>query len=396
MTLRLMLRSSQLKSELFTTTRQSFKNIDLQHFRIRSTVSSEKKLTATSPDREHQNDTKTPNKTDSGNIYWKQVEGKPRTNTPFVKNLFLGKFEKELLVYPELKDNHQLEELNHMVQTIEKFFADVDSAAIDKESNIPKEVLQKLKELGLFGQQIPIEYGGLGLNATQYARLAEVTSVDSSIAVTLAAHQAIGLKGILIAGNEEQKQSYLPKLASGEHVAAFCLTEPSSGSDVASIQTKATLSPDGQTYHLTGTKIWISNGGIADVFTVFAKTEVEVDGEKQDRITSFIVERGFGGVTSGNPEDKLGIRGSNTCEVHFDNTPVPIENVLGTAGDGFKIAMNILNSGRFSMGSAGAGNIKKLIGMTAEHAVTRSQFGHKLSEFGLIQREHVQEHILCA
>ncbi|XP_041837686.1 complex I assembly factor ACAD9, mitochondrial isoform X2 [Melanotaenia boesemani] len=234
---------------------------------------------------------------------------------------------------------------------------------------------------------IPEEYGGLGLSHTMYARLNEIIALDGSIAVTLAAHQAIGLKGILMVGNEAQKQKYLPKLASGEHIAAFCLTEPGSGSDAASIQTRATLSEDGKHYLINGSKIWISNGGMADVMTVFARTEVEVDGVKKDKISAFIVERAFGGVTSGKPEDKLGIRGSNTCEVSFDNVPVPVENVIGEIGSGFKIAMNILNSGRFSMGSSSAGMIKKLIELTSEYAATRKQFNRSLSDFGLIQEK---------
>ncbi|XP_071082793.1 complex I assembly factor ACAD9, mitochondrial-like isoform X1 [Haliotis cracherodii] len=317
------------------------------------------------------------------------VTSKPSVNIPFAKNLFLGKFDKDVLVYPEIADKEEWDDLNQMLQPIERFFDEgVDSKAIDTNAEIPDDTMQQLKDLGLFGQQIPQEYGGLGLNATKYARIAEITSQDGGIAVTLAAHQAIGLKGILIAGTEQQKQKYLPQLATGEHVAAFCLTEPSSGSDAASIQSRAILSDDGRFFHLTGSKIWISNGGIADIFTVFAKTEVtDSHGEKTDKVTAFIVERGFGGVTSGKPEDKLGIRGSNTCEVHFDNTPVPVENVIGEVGGGFKIAMNILNSGRFSMGSSGAGILKKVIGWTAEHAATRSQFGRKLAEFGLIQEK---------
>nr|XP_023403633.1 acyl-CoA dehydrogenase family member 9, mitochondrial isoform X2 [Loxodonta africana] len=236
--------------------------------------------------------------------------------------------------------------------------------------------------------QVPEEYGGLGLSSTMYARLGEIIALDASITVTLAAHQSIGLKGIIITGNEEQKRKYLPKLASGEHIAAFCLTEPTSGSDAASIQTRATLSEDKKHYILTGSKMWITNGGLADIFTVFAKTQI-VDSNNlvKDKITAFIVERNFGGVTNGKPEDKLGIRGSNTCEVHFENTKVPVENVLGEVGGGFKVAMNILNSGRFSMGSTVAGMLKKLIEMTAEYACTRKQFNKKLSEFGLIQEK---------
>ncbi|XP_063147884.1 complex I assembly factor ACAD9, mitochondrial isoform X1 [Candoia aspera] len=315
-----------------------------------------------------------------------------RTGFPrptFVKELFLGNFQtKEVFPYPEIS-NEELEEINHFVAPVEKFFCEeVDSKKIDQDAKIPQETFNGLKNLGLFGMQIPEEYGGLGLSNTMYARLGEITSQDGAIAVTLAAHQAIGLKGLLIAGTEEQKKKYLPKLASGEHVAAFCLTEPGSGSDAASIQTRATLSEDGKHYMLNGSKIWISNGGIADIFTVFARTEiVDKDGAVKDRITAFIVERSFGGITNGKPEDKLGIRGSNTCEVHFENTAVPIENVIGEVGGGFKVAMNILNSGRFSMGSASAGMIKKLIEMTAEYACTRKQFNKKLSEFGLIQEK---------
>ncbi|XP_012931645.1 acyl-CoA dehydrogenase family member 9, mitochondrial isoform X2 [Heterocephalus glaber] len=236
--------------------------------------------------------------------------------------------------------------------------------------------------------QIPEEYGGLGLSNTMYARLGETISLDGSITVTLTGHQAIGLKGIILVGTEEQKAKYLPKLASGEHIAAFCLTEPGSGSDAASIQTRATLSEDKKHYILNGCKVWITNGGLASIFTVFARTEVaDSDGSVKDKITAFIVERDFGGITNGKPEDKLGLRGSNTCEVHFENTKVPIQNVLGEVGGGFKLAMNILNSGRFSMGSIVAGMIKKLIELTAEYACTRKQFNRKLSEFGLIQEK---------
>ncbi|ESO91377.1 hypothetical protein LOTGIDRAFT_182642 [Lottia gigantea] len=310
------------------------------------------------------------------------------TNNPFTKNLFLGRFQKDWLNFPQI-DQNDFAEVNGIVNHLEKYFDEqVDSKAIDENAKIPDKVLEVLKEIGMFGQQIPVEYGGLGLDATKYARLAEVTGRDGAISVTLAGHQTIGLKAILQAGNEAQKQKYLPKLATGELVAAFCLTEPSSGSDAASIRTKATLSEDGQLYFLNGSKIWISNGGIADLFTVFAKTEIINDkGEKEDKITAFIVEREFGGVTSGRPEDKLGIRGSNTCEVHFEDTPIPVENVIGEVGKGFKIAMNVLNSGRFSMGSSSAGALKKLLGMTTEHATSRKQFHQPIAHFGMIKEK---------
>uniref|UniRef100_A0A8C5X386 Complex I assembly factor ACAD9, mitochondrial n=1 Tax=Malurus cyaneus samueli TaxID=2593467 RepID=A0A8C5X386_9PASS len=290
---------------------------------------------------------------------------------------------EEVFPYPEIS-NEELAEINQFVGPVEKFFnEEVDSKKIDQEAKIPPETLQGLKDLGLFGMQIPEEYGGLGLSNTMYARLGEITSLDGSIAVTLAAHQAIGLKGILIAGTEQQKAKYLPRLASGEHIAAFCLTEPGRCCcPPLSIKQGFLLS---SAWH---TLVWISNGGLANIFTVFARTEVvDKDGQVKDKITAFIVERDFGGVTHGKPEDKLGIRGSNTCEVHFENTKVPIENVIGEVGGGFKVAMNILNSGRFSMGSASAGMIKKLIEMTSEYACTRKQFNKKLSQFGLIQEK---------
>ncbi|XP_030633482.1 complex I assembly factor ACAD9, mitochondrial [Chanos chanos] len=310
-------------------------------------------------------------------------------NLAYAKDLFLGKVNKaEVFPYPEIS-NEELEEIKQLVSPVEKFFDEhVDSKKIDEEATIPPETMNGLKELGLFGIQVPEEYGGLGLSNTMYARLGEITSLDGSIAVTLAAHQAIGLKGILIAGTEEQKAKYLPKLATGEHVAAFCLTEPGSGSDAASIQTRATLTEDGKHFLINGSKIWISNGGWADIMTVFARTEVvDKDGQKKDKITAFIVERAFGGISSGKPEDKLGIRGSNTCEVTFEDTKVPVENVIGEVGGGFKVAMNILNGGRFTMGSAGAGMIKKLIELTADYAATRKQFNKRLSEFGMIQEK---------
>ncbi|KAJ9580258.1 hypothetical protein L9F63_004071 [Diploptera punctata] len=316
------------------------------------------------------------------------TQKKKTQNFPFAKNLFLGRFDFDVLTYPEVLNKEQLQTLQEMVAPVEKFFSEVDSKKIDETESISEEVLDNLKSLGLFGQQIPKEYGGLGLSATEYARLDEVTSLDGSLGVTLAAHQAFGLKGLLIAGNEQQKQNYLPRLATGKLIAAFCLTEAGSGSDLAEIQSRAVLSEDKKKWILNGNKVWISNGGIADLFTVFAKTEIEDHkGEKIDTITAFLVERGFHGVSSGKPEKKLGIRGSNTCEVVFENTPVPVENVLGEVGEGFKIAMDILNSGRFSMGSSSPGVLKKLIGLVTEHVINRQQIGKPLSEFELIQEK---------
>jgi acyl-CoA dehydrogenase family protein 9 len=198
---------------------------------------------------------------------------------------------------------------------------------------------------------------------------------------------------VVLFGNEEQKQKYLPRLASGEWVAAFCLTEPGSGSDAASIKTRAVRQADGS-FVLNGGKIWITNGGTADFFTVFAQTEIEKDGQKKDRITAFLVERGMG-VRSGNEEHKLGIKGSSTTAVYFDDVRVPAENVLGQVGGGFKVAMGILNNGRLGLAAGAVGGAKQVMRLALAHASSRRQFGRALSSFGMIQDKIARMMIEC-
>ncbi|KAF1336094.1 Acyl-coa dehydrogenase family member 9, mitochondrial precursor, partial [Globisporangium splendens] len=322
-----------------------------------------------------------------------QTAAEAAESVSYTRGLFLGvNNAKRAFPYPQLSETEK-ETLQMLVEPVSKFFSTVDSRAIDETKKIPEQVMTDLKELGLFGLQIPEELDGLGLSNTGYARVCEEIT-DASLAVTVMAHQSIGLKGILLNGNDEQKAKYLPKLATGEHIAAFALTEPSSGSDAGSIKTRAVLSEDGKHFILNGGKIWISNGGWAQVMTVFAQTEVN----GVDKVTAFIVDRDFGGITTGPPEDKLGIRGSNTCQVFFDNTKVPIENVLGGGpdgktggaagvGQGFKVAMNILNNGRFGLGACAGASLRRVIGMAAEHANSRKQFGASLSNFGLIKKK---------
>ena len=213
----------------------------------------------------------------------------------------------------------------------------------------------------------------------------EVAAIDASLAVTIGAHQSIGLKGILLFGTDEQKKKYLPKLATGEHVAAFALTEPGTGSDAAAIATRAELSDDGQSYLLNGSKIWITNGGFADVFTVFARTSAPDPGVKP-RITALIVERAMG-VKSGPNEEKMGIRGSSTTELFFEDVRVPAENVLGEPGRGFKVAMEVLNSGRLGLASGCVGACKRLVKMSTERVNERKAFGRAIGEFGMIKEK---------
>ncbi|KAF2369196.1 Acyl-CoA dehydrogenase/oxidase C-terminal [Trinorchestia longiramus] len=316
----------------------------------------------------------------------------PQASPSFVKNIFCGKIvTDQLLPYPNFLTQEQNENLGMLVDPARKFFQEVnDATKNDVNEGVDEETLQGLKDMGCFGLQVPPEYGGLGCNNTMYARLVEIVGEhDLGVGIVLGAHQSIGFKGILICGNKEQKEKYLPVVASGEHFAAFALTEPSSGSDANSIKSRAVPSEDGSHYILNGSKIWISNGGFAEIFTVFAQTPVkdERTGEMVDKVTAFIVERGFGGVTSGPPEKKMGIKCSNTAEVYFDNVKIPAENVLGEVGHGFKVAMEILNNGRFGMAAAMTGAIRSSMAKAVDFASNRNQFGRKIHEFGSIQEK---------
>ncbi|XP_067057280.1 very long-chain specific acyl-CoA dehydrogenase, mitochondrial-like [Acropora muricata] len=320
------------------------------------------------------------------------TSAKPTESKSFVMGLFQGDPKmQQVFPFPEVLDDEQEETLRAYVDPVSKFFEECnDPLKNDTMENLDEETMTGLKEMGAFGLQVPTDLGGLGLTNTQYARLVEIVGAhDLAVGIILGAHQSIGFKGILLHGNKEQKEKYLPLVASCENMAAFCLTEPTSGSDAGSIRTQAELSKDGKHYILNGGKLWISNGGLADIFTVFAKTPVkdEKTGETKDKVTAFIVERGFGGVTSGPPEKKMGIKASNTAEVYFDNVPIPVENVLGGVGNGFKVAMHVLNNGRFGMAAALSGTMKALIAKAADHAGNRVQFGSKLEQFGVIQEK---------
>ncbi len=307
----------------------------------------------------------------------------------FARHLFFGEVaDEQVFPFPDALDDEQREMLGELLEPLDRFLRErVEEGDIDHDALLGKDLLEELAQMGLFGLQVPAEYEGLGLSNTGYARLFErIAATDASIAVTLGAHQSIGLKGILLFGTPEQKQQYLPKLARGEQAAAFCLTEPSSGSDAASIRTRARLDPSGTHWLLEGSKMWITNGGFAEVFTVFAQTEVE----GKDRITAFIVERAFGGLTNGPEEHKLGIKGSSTTTLHFDSCPVPVANVLGEVGGGFKIAMTILNNGRFGLAAGCVGGAKRLIGLAAKYANERQQFGKPLRDFGLIKKKFAE------
>ena len=255
---------------------------------------------------------------------------------------------------------------------------DIDYA---KNTDLMVELMDKAGELGLLGTAIPEEYGGFGMNFNTSMLVAEACGGGHSFSVALSAHTGIGTLPILYYGNEDQKTKYLPRLATGEWKAAYCLTEPDSGSDANSGKTKAELSEDGKHYIINGQKMWITNGGFADLFIVFAK----IDNDKS--LTAFIVEKDFGGITMNEEERKMGIKGSSTRQIFFNDCKVPVENQLYTREGGFKIAVNILNIGRIKLASAVVGASKGIIGKAVNYANERKQFGTSISNFGAIKHK---------
>jgi acyl-CoA dehydrogenase family protein 9 len=308
------------------------------------------------------------------------------------KHLFFGDIlEENLFPFPQIRAKDR-ENLGAIVDAIDEFLGSKHKEIVDydRKGEQPPEYIQALRDMGLFGLIIGEEYGGLGLSNGAYARvLAQSSSHDSSTSVTVGAHSSIGLKGLILFGTEAQKQQYLPKLASGEMIAAFCLTESGAGSDAASVKTHARKQPDGS-WLLNGEKIWISNGGIAGFYTLFARTEGE-----GGKMTAFIVEAAWPGVSHGHHEDKLGIRASNTTTVAFSDVRVPPEALLGEEGKGFKVAMAILNNGRTGLGGGAVGGMKALIRLATQQAKDRKQFGKPIAEFGLVREKIAQMTIDC-
>ncbi|MFA7472181.1 MAG: acyl-CoA dehydrogenase family protein [Spirosomataceae bacterium] len=247
-------------------------------------------------------------------------------------------------------------------------------------------LMDKAGELGLLGIAVPEEYGGYGMDFNTSMLVTECTGAGHSFSVALSAHTGIGTLPIVYYGNEEQKKKYLPKLASGEWKSAYCLTEPDSGSDANSGKTRAVLSADGKKYILNGQKMWITNGGFADIFIVFAKIADE-NGALDKNLSAFIVEKSFGGITMNEPEQKMGIKGSDTRQIFFNDCEVPVENLLSERGNGFKIAVNILNIGRIKLAAAALGGAKRVLDFAIHYANERKQFGVSIASFGAIKHK---------
>jgi alkylation response protein AidB-like acyl-CoA dehydrogenase len=279
----------------------------------------------------------------------------------------------------DFNDEHQA-----IARTTEEFWTKEIAPNVDaiqrQEPGVAVSVLRKAGELGLTAVLLPEKYGGMEMDFTSAMLVAEGIAKDGSYAAWHGGQSGIGVLPVLFFGTEDQKQRYLPRLASAELVAAYALSEPQAGSDALAARTRADLSPDGKHYILNGQKMWITNGGAADLFTIFAK----IDGEK---FTAFLVERKFPGLSSGAEEKKMGIKGSSTTAIYLDNVPVPVENVLGEIGRGHIIAFNILNIGRLKLGAFATGGAKEVLRVSLKYASERKAFGKSIAEFGLIQHK---------
>jgi alkylation response protein AidB-like acyl-CoA dehydrogenase len=286
---------------------------------------------------------------------------------------------EEIFTPEDFTDEHRA-----ITRTTDEFWAKEVAPHVEtiqhEDKGVAVQILKKSAELGLTGVIIPEKFGGMEMDLTSMMIVAEGISKDGSYSGWHGAHTGIGTMPLLLFGTEAQKHRYLPKLASAEMIAAYCLSEPQAGSDALAIKTRADLSPDGTHYILNGQKMWITNGGYADLYTIFAK----VDGEK---FTAFLVERAYPGVQPGAEEKKMGIRGSSTTAIYLDNVKVPVENVLGEIGRGHIIAFNILNLGRLKLGPFAIGGCKDVIAVSAKYAKERKAFGKSICEFGMIQHK---------
>ncbi|MGC4057109.1 MAG: acyl-CoA dehydrogenase family protein [Chitinophagaceae bacterium] len=283
------------------------------------------------------------------------------------------------------------EEQRMIAQTCQDFIDQKVVPVLDRidqqEEGLVPSLIDEAGALGILSVSIPEEYGGFGKDFTTSMLISEKTGPGASFSVAAMAHTGIGTLPILYYGNETQKQQYIPKLASGEWKGAYCLTEPGAGSDANSGKTKAVLSSDGKHYILNGQKMWITNAGFADIFTVFAKIDDDAN------LSAFIVEKTFGGITLNPEEHKMGIKGSSTRQVFFNDCMVPVENLLSERGNGFKIAVNILNLGRIKLGGAALGAAKAVINNTVKYANEREQFGRPIARYGAIRYKIAEQAI---
>jgi len=300
----------------------------------------------------------------------------------FAKSLFLGEIHEEMVFPFPMPSDEEQEKVRGLIGSLREYAEEAyDERRFDEERWIPDEVIAGLGERGLMGLYVPEEYGGQGLSQTGYCRVSETFGqIDGTLAVVMGVHQSIGMKGIVLFGTEDQKARFLPDLASGRKMAAFALTEPEAGSDVHGLRSRAVKQPDGS-WVLNGEKRYIGNGSRADTLVTFARCEI--DGK--DSHIAFILESDMEGLEVGERYDTMGLRANDLRRLYYKDVRIPPENVLGEPGEGFKIAMHILNNGRMSLGTGSVGATKVFLDLIIDHVKERRQFDRPLADFELVQ-----------
>lgn len=306
----------------------------------------------------------------------------------FAKKLFYGEFlDHSVYPFPQAKDQKETEVfIDQLNQFLDQH---LNPNQIDRQAEIPQEVIDGLAQLGVLGMTIPVEYGGSGLSQYAYCRAAEeIAKRCAATALFVNAHQSIGLKALMLFGTEEQKKKWLPDLAQGKSLAAFSLTEPNAGSDANGVETRAVFDAAKQVFRIKGRKQWTTNGAIAKVLTVMAKTEVETARGKEEKVTAFLVTPDMPGFKVLNPAlEKVGMRGSKTANLEFNDVEVPLENMLGPKGGGLKVCLTVLDYGRTTFGATCVGGAKTAFKMAVDHARSRYQFKRPLASFTLVKEK---------
>jgi acyl-CoA dehydrogenase family member 9 len=308
----------------------------------------------------------------------------------FVKSLFFGRLKHDAVLPYPTQDPQEAARVDELISRLDVFLKEnVDPDRIDAEEKIPQNVIDGLAKLGVLGMTVPKEFGGGGFSHTGYCRVLEhISQHCASTAVLVGAHQSIGLKALVLMGTEQQKREFLPALASGEKLAAFCLTEPEAGSDAANVQSSACLSDDGKHWLITGEKKFATNAALAGMMTVMARTPVTDNGKLRDKVTAFIVTPDLPGFEVVKPNrSKMGIRGSWQGTLKFTDMPVPANHILGQLGKGLKVALSVLDYGRCTLSAGCVGGAKKALELTIERARNRKQFGRHLMEFHLVKEK---------
>ena len=317
----------------------------------------------------------------------------PEQQSSFTRGIFAGVVVDSLLFpYPRPLDERNADEartVRRLIKSLREMQGTlIDSARFDEEETIPENVIRAFAEAGMLGLTIPKKYGGLELSSSAYARVFETLStIDASLAVLVGVHCGLGSKAIVLHGNDQQKERYLPALARGDFLAAYALTEPEVGSDAQNIKTTATLSKDGSHWRLNGRKIWIGNGHRAGVIATFAQAFVQRRGESVQRMTAFLIRPDMPGFKVVGTVRKLGIRGSTQAELAYDGMEVPVDHLLGAVGRGFGVAVHVLNAGRLTLAAGCTGGTKRTLKEMTSYGEQRVQFGRPLADFEITQRK---------